>query len=95
MSNILSVRVNEEKKKEASRILKDLGLDLSTAINIYLTQIIKKGGIPFMIDEPSDETLRAIKDAEEGKNLFGPYSSLEELVNDLVNGHPKKYKKKN
>ena len=83
MSNILSVRVNEEKKKEASRILKDLGLDLSTAINIYLTQIIKKGGIPFMIDEPNKETLQAIKDCEEGKNLIGPFNNTKELMEYL------------
>ncbi len=36
-------------KKSAQRILDKLGLDLSTAINIYLVQIIEKKGIPFEI----------------------------------------------
>ncbi len=43
----LSVNVNAKNKKEATRILKDLGLNMSTAINMFLAQIIKTDGIPF------------------------------------------------
>lgn len=83
MGNVLTVRVDEQTKKAAQMILKDLGLDLSTAVNMYLKQIIKKGGIPFMIDQTlSKETLQAIKDADEGK-LYGPVHSIDELMNEL------------
>lgn len=45
----IQVRTNAKTKKTAMQILENLGLDLSTAINIYLVQIIEKKGIPFEI----------------------------------------------
>ncbi|MBI1813114.1 type II toxin-antitoxin system RelB/DinJ family antitoxin [Candidatus Peregrinibacteria bacterium] len=45
----IQVRTNEKTKKAAQRVLANLGLDLSSAINIYLVQIVQKNGIPFQI----------------------------------------------
>ncbi len=45
----IQVRTKEKTKKSAMQILQKLGLDLSTAINMYLVQIIVKKGIPFEI----------------------------------------------
>ena len=42
----LSVRTDGELKTKAQDILNSLGMDMSTAINIYLVQIVEKGGIP-------------------------------------------------
>lgn len=43
----LSVTIDKELKNEAKKILDDIGLDYSTAISIYFTQIVKKKKIPF------------------------------------------------
>ena len=45
MANI-SIRVPDEIKKLASEVFSDLGLDMSTAINIFLRQSIKSNGLP-------------------------------------------------
>lgn len=45
----IQVRADEKVKKGAQKILEKLGMDLSTAINIYLVQIIRHKGIPFDI----------------------------------------------
>ncbi len=45
----IQVRTEEKTKKAAQLVLSRLGLDLSTAINIYLVQIIEKKGIPFEV----------------------------------------------
>ncbi|MFA5800439.1 MAG: type II toxin-antitoxin system RelB/DinJ family antitoxin [Candidatus Peribacteraceae bacterium] len=45
----IQIRTNAKTKKTAQHILEKLGLDLSTAINIYLVQIIEKKGIPFEV----------------------------------------------
>lgn len=45
----ISIRTESEVKAEAQEILADLGLDLSTAFNLFLRQIIKHGGIPFAV----------------------------------------------
>ena len=42
-----SIKIYEETKKEAQKLFKDLGLNLSTAINIFLKQAIKEKGISF------------------------------------------------
>jgi len=42
----LNVRMDGELKMKAQNVLNRLGMDMSTAINIYLVQIVEKGGIP-------------------------------------------------
>ena len=48
----LNLRVNPEIKQGAEAVLKSLGMPMSTAIDIYLSQIILTGGIPFPITLP-------------------------------------------
>jgi len=47
--SIITVRVDEETKKEAENLFRELGLPLSTAINIFLKQAVREGKIPFEI----------------------------------------------
>ena len=50
MSNTtISIRVNEEVKKEADQLFENLGLNLSSAVNIFLRQAIREQGIPFQV----------------------------------------------
>jgi len=46
-STNINVRTDAELKTKAQNVLSKLGMDVSTAINIYLVQIVEKGGIPF------------------------------------------------
>ncbi len=56
MANI-SIRVPDEIKKQASEVFSDLGLDMSTAINIFLRQSIKSNGLPFRpVNDPFTPT---------------------------------------
>lgn len=81
----LNVRVDENLKKTVDTLLNELGLNMSTAINIYLKQIVRENGIPFEIklDKPNAETLQAMQDVRDGKNLHGPFGSVSELMEDL------------
>ena len=49
MSTTIQVRTDPALKKDVQLILSGLGLDLSTAINMYLSQIRQTGGIPFNV----------------------------------------------
>ena len=66
----LNVNVDAKNKEEATRILKDLGLNMSTAINMFLAQIVKTDGIPFNIvnPKPSKDLLEALKEKDFFKN---------------------------
>ena len=83
MSSTITVRVEDNVKKEASDIFKEVGLDMSTAINVFLKQVIRSNGIPFPVSAeiPNKTTLKAIKEAERGETAS--FSSIEDLMKDL------------
>ncbi len=93
MSNLTSainVNVDTKIKNEASAILKDLGLNMSTFINMALAQVVKRDGIPFEITnpKPTKEMLHALKEAEDiinGKIEAKGYTNINELFKDLDN----------
>lgn len=94
MSNLTSainIQVDSRDKEEATNILKDLGLNMSTYINMALKQLIKKDGIPFEVrnPKPSIELLEAleesdqiIKDIKDGKRTG--YRNVNEMMKAIV-----------
>lgn len=85
----LNVNVNAETKKEASKVLDELGLNMTTAINIYLKQIVKHNGIPFEVKNrvPNHKLKKALKEADKiikGKVNSKAYSSAEDLMKDIL-----------
>lgn len=81
----LTIRVNSDIKQQAQVVLDAIGLDFSTAMNIYLLKIIDNGGIPFSVTSSklSKNTLQAIKDSENNTNIQGPYKNAEEVLEAL------------
>ena len=63
----LNVRVNDELKQRATELFSDLGLDMSTAVNLFLRQSVECDGLPFEIKrhKPNADTLAAIKEGDE------------------------------
>lgn len=85
----LNVRVDEEVKKDVEEILDEIGLNMSTAINVFLKKIIRDGGIPFSlkVEQPNKETLEAFKEVEEMKKhpeQYKGYSDIDEMMRDLL-----------
>lgn len=60
-------RVEPELKHEAAAILKAAGLDVSTAIRLFLRSVVQKGGLPIELPRPNPTTLAAIKNVKAGK----------------------------
>ncbi len=84
----IQVRTEEKTKRAAMKILKNLGLDLSTAINIYLVKIIAKQGIPFEIltengMTPAQER-KILKEMEWALKHGKRYSSAKEMFKDIL-----------
>ncbi len=65
----VNVRTTEEIKKGAEVILSGLGLNISSAVNLFLKQVINYRGIPFDLRLPDKETLHAMDDIENSCNL--------------------------
>lgn len=64
----LNIRTDKEIKEAAEKIYSSLGLNMTTAINMFLRASIRESGIPFdlKLDIPNDETKKAI---EEGRMI--------------------------
>lgn len=79
----LNIRTDKEIKDQAEQIFAELGITMSTAVNIFLRTAVREHGIPFALrlDVPNDTTARAI---EEGRRMLKDptaprYSSMESL----------------
>lgn len=84
----MSIRMDTELKKQAEVMFADMGLNMTTALNMFLRQVVRQGKIPFEIatDIPNAETLAAIQEMDDmisGKIPAKKYSSVDELFEDL------------
>lgn len=84
LTSAINVQVDTRDKEEATNILKDLGLNMTTYFNMALKQLIKTGGIPFEIKnpKPSPELLEALKEGEE-------------IIKEIKDGNRKGYRNVN
>lgn len=64
----LNIRTDKEIKEAAEKIYASLGLNMTTAINMFLRASIRERGIPFdlKLNQPNEETIKAI---EEGRKI--------------------------
>ena len=89
MTSTIQVRTNEKTKRAAQQILHKLGLDLSSAINIYLVQIIETQGIPFAVLTENGMTLaeeeKILKEIAWTKKYGTRYKSAKELHKAILN----------
>ncbi len=90
LSCVINVQVDSKDKEAATKILKDLGLNMSTFINMAIKQVIKKNGVPFEVRNPYpsvellealEESNKIINEIKEGKRTG--FSSIEQLVDSL------------
>lgn len=80
----INIRVDENLKKEASELLEELGLDMTTAMNLFLRKLISHGGIPFEIRR--NDTFQALREVEKiraGELKAKRYRNVDELIEDL------------
>lgn len=76
----IRVRVNSDLKKSTQSILKGLGLSMSDAVNLFLTQVEQHRGLPFPVQLPP-HTQQAFEDARDGQLIH--YSTIEDMKKDL------------
>lgn len=86
-TTLTNVRIDTQIKNEASDVLSGLGLNISEAVNIFLRQVILRGGLPFQVAYPgySKELLEASEEAKKiakDPNVKG-YTDLDEMFREL------------
>ena len=83
----VSIRMDADLKAQADALFAELGMNLSTAFNIFVRQSLREGGIPFeiRIERPNKETVAAMLEAEHiaADPKAKKYRDLDALFADL------------
>lgn len=83
----LTIRIDSRVKKEADALFSDLGMNMSTAFNVFVRQALRAQGLPFEVTReiPNRETLAAMREAE--RIAHDPkaksFSDMSSLLKDL------------
>ncbi len=90
LTTAISVQVDRKDKEIATGILTNLGLNMSTYVNMAIKQLINKDGVPFDVvnPRPSKELLEALQEGEDilnGKIKAKGYTNMYDLLKDLKN----------
>lgn len=83
----ISIRMDTELKVQAEKLFAELGMNISTAFNIFVRQSLREGGIPFEItlNKPNAQTLAAMQEAERiaKDSTVRGYTDMGQLFADL------------
>lgn len=84
-----SISIDADVKAKAQELFAEFGMDLSTAVNIFLRQAIYERSFPFNIQRevPNADTIAAMKEAEEMRKHpenYRGYTDVDEMMKDLM-----------
>lgn len=89
LTSAISVQLDSHDKEIATGILKKLGLNMSTYVNMAIKQLINKDGVPFEIvnSKPNKDMLEALEELEYAKNHLDEYKgyhNINSFVEDML-----------
>jgi len=73
MTTLVQTKVDNKVKVGAERALKSMGMSLEEGIRIFLSQVMMEKALPFqpfVVEEPNEETMRAIERVDRGEGLI-------------------------
>ncbi len=86
MTTTLQIRVDDDLKKRAKKVFDKIGLDMTTAVKLYLEKAVEIKGVPFLLLtengltlEQEASILKTAREAHKGKNLSKPMTGKEFL----------------
>lgn len=88
-TTLVQVRIDEELKNQATAVYEELGIDLSTAVRMFLKRSVMVNGVPFNMTLPKSENkaekaLKALQDISDAAIENGTSEmTLEEINNEI------------
>ena len=84
----MSFRVDKKLKNQADELFKNLGMNTSVALNMFLTQCVREQSIPFIpsMEVPNARLLNALEEVEaieSGKIKPKKYKSFDDALEDI------------
>lgn len=80
---LVTIRMDPDQKKKAEQVANDMGIDLTTAVNLFISQMIKENGLPF---KPTNDSVAidlagALEDVKNGN--ITEFNSADEFMKHL------------
>ena len=89
LTSVINVNVSNDVKEEATKLFNSLGLNMSTAINMFLRRAIYERGIPFDLkQQPTKEFTEALKELdymEKHPDEYKVYHDVDQMFEDIIN----------
>ena len=84
----VNISVDPELKKASTKLFKDMGLDFSTAVTLFLRQTVLKKKLPFEIttelyNEETQSAFREMQEMREHPEKYRTYNSFDEILEEL------------
>lgn len=92
-TSIVQFRVDEELKTEATAIYEKLGIDLSTAVRMFLKRSVMENGIPFPMILQNEYNAEKATQALTELNMQAKQNGLTDLSLDEINAEIASYRK--
>ena len=87
MNTTMLIKTNKALKIQAQKLAKEMGLPLGTLVNNYLKNFVIDRQATFTAPIPNAKTRKAIeqarKDRKSGKNMYGPFDTVSEMMKSL------------
>ena len=81
----VNIRMDEATKIAFDKFCQEIGLSVSSAINIFSKAVVREQSIPFALttETPNPVTAAAMESAEKGMDVYGPFDSVDALMEAL------------
>ncbi len=79
----VTMRMEKDLKEQADALFADMGLSLNAACRMFIKRAVQEQRIPFEVRRVDRKTIRAISEAEQGRNMSGSFDSVDELMEEL------------
>lgn len=82
----INIRIDEKLKNDSEKVFSELGLNMTSAMTIFLKAVVRTNSIPFSLEIPNKKTLKAFKEVDDissNKTKAKRYKNTSELRKDL------------
>jgi len=91
METYVRARIDDELKAQATAVLRDCGLTVSTAFRLFLNQVVEKQGLPIEIKRPSAQLKVAMEEADMiAAGHSDHFENVDSMLESLKNGEGKR-----
>lgn len=85
MEHAVEIRIDDEMKAAAESLFDSVGLDIPTAVRMFIAAALQADGLPFPVRRTWNvETLQAMEDVRLNRNISSPYKTAREAVDAML-----------